>query len=351
MKLLFRVQAGPETGLGHLRRSISLADALKRRGVEGNFLLHPDPRGVEVAERSGYSASLLEGPAAFGEEDCRNTLEEARRVGADALLFDYHDIPAEYIGSLRAAGRTLIVRDDLALRPLPVEVVVNGNADAERLGYPAWGGGARFLLGPRYAVLPKEYGDPAPRQTQPRVGRVLVALGGADPRRRLPALLERLDRLPESFEITAVLGPFFDDAEEVRETAGRLRKKVHLVSAPDSMAALIAGADLAVSAAGQTLYELACFGCPTVAFRVAENQQGQLAALAEAGCILNAGRAEDQELLGRVEELLSGLLRDRDRREEISRAGQSLVDGRGADRVAQVIARQLSQPGRGLVRK
>lgn len=337
MTLLLRVEAGPEAGLGHLRRSLSLAEAMKRYDAEGYFLLHPDPRAVAVVERSGQSGGLMNGTAAFGEEDIRETLAAAGQFRARTVLLDYHDIPVDYVRKLQAAGLRVMLRDDLALRALPAEVVVNGNADAERLGYRAWGGSTRFMLGPKYAVLPKEYWHPSPRRTRPRVGRILVALGGSDPWGRMPGLLDRLDRMPGDFEITAILGPFFDNTNEIQEMANRLGKRVHLVSAPGSMAAWIAGADLAVSAAGQTLYELACFGCPAVAFRVAENQQGQLAALTKAGCVRNVGKVEDPKLLDRVEGLLSGLIRDAAVREEMSRAGQGLVDGQGADRVARGI--------------
>lgn len=341
MTLLLRVEAGPEVGLGHLRRSLSLADAMKKYDAEAHFLLHPDPRAVAVVERSGRSGELMNGAAAFGEEDVRETLAAAGKLKTRTVLLDYYDIPVDYVRKLREAGLKVMLRDDLALRALPVEVVVNGNADAEQLGYRAWVEGTRFMLGPRYAVLAKEYAAPSLRRTRPQVGRILLAFGGSDPRGRMPALLERLDRMPEDFEITVIQGPFFDNTREIQETASRLRKKVHLVSAPDSMAAWIAGADLSVSAAGQTLYELACFGCPAVAFQVAENQQGQLAALVEAGCLRNAGKAEDPELLNRIEELLSGLLRDARAREEMSQAGQRLIDGQGADRVARGILEEV----------
>ena len=341
MSLLLRVEAGPQVGLGHLRRSISLAHAMEPYGVDGHFLMHPDPRGVAWAERSGQSGELVKGSSAFDQEDARQTLATARQLGTQSILLDYHDIPAEYVQRLREGGLKVMVRDDLALRALPVEIIVNGNADAEKLGYSGWGGGTRFLLGPRYAVLPKEYWQPAIRRTCPEVARVLVVLGGSDPSGLMPSLLERLDRMPGKFEIIAILGPFFENTATVQKKAQGLRKPVHLEVSPDSVAPWILEADLAVSAAGQTLYELACFGCPTVTFRVADNQQGQLEALAEAGCVRNVGQVNDPDLLDRIEQSLSEVIREIGLREAMARAGQGLIDGRGADRVAHEILQEV----------
>ena len=50
-------------------------------------------------------------------------------------------------------------------------------------------------------------------------------------------------------------------------------------SAPEDMRAIMATADLAVTAGGQTTYELAASGVPAVALCIAENQRPNLAAL------------------------------------------------------------------------
>ncbi len=335
MRVLLRLEAGQGIGLGHLRRSLSLAQAMRLHGVEGHFLLHPDPEALALVERAGYCGELLNGLDPFGEADARQTAAAAERLGADRLLIDFDRIPVAYVEALREAGLEVIIRDDLALRALPAQIVINGNADAERLDYRRWGKATRFFLGPRYAVLPREYWQPARRTARAEIHRVLVVLGGSDAGGWMPRLMERLDRIPGRFGVTAVVGPFSDNARQVRATAGRLRRAVEVIDSPESLAPCIADADLAVSAAGQTLYELACFGCPVVSFQAAANQRGQLEALTEAGCVRSAGAGEDPDLLDRIEESLLRLMRNLQERVSMTQAGQRLIDGRGADRVAR----------------
>ena len=344
MTVFFRVQAGPQTGLGHLWRSLSLAQALERHGVSSHFLLHPDPRGKELVDRVGFRAELWGGTDPFGEEDARETLGLAKAKAATAVVVDYHDIPVSYIQRLRRGGLFTAVRDDLALRALPADLVINGNADAQGLGYERWGGGTQFLVGPRYAMLSKEYEDPAPRVISRQVRRILVVLGGGDSQGWMSPLLDRLDRVPGDFELSAMLGPFFQGGDEIRETAGRLKRRVRLITAQDSLTPWIAQADAAVSAAGQTLYELAALGCPTVAVQAADNQSGQMRALERAGTLRGAGRAGEPGWLDRVERELTELIREASLREEMARAGQKLVDGAGADRVARGLLETIGAP-------
>ena len=102
----------------------------------------------------------------------------------------------------------------------------------------------------------------------------------------------------------------------------------------------MSAADLAVSGGGQTLYELAATGVPTVALCLADNQEPNIAALAGVS-LLSAGRLPEAAADGfhRIEEGCRQLAADRALRQRLSDAGRSLIDGQGAARVAEVILR------------
>ena len=105
---------------------------------------------------------------------------------------------------------------------------------------------------------------------------------------------------------------------------------------PPSLAALMVQADLAVSGGGTTLYELACSGLPAIVLELADNQARGCRAMAAAGAVIYAGRAEamDGRALG---QLIADVLEDSDRRRRMTLAGTQLVDGLGADRVADAL--------------
>ena len=336
--ILFRVEAGPETGLGHLRRSASLATALQQEGIQSRFLVSGDPKCLDLLEPFGLSAEpLLEVPP-WTQEDLQVTQETVRRCQAQALLVDAKQVSASYLTGFKQGRVSLIVRDDLAGFPIPAQMVINGNANAAELPYRSLNGETHFLLGPEYLVLSKEFWRPSQRVVKPKVGEILVILGGTDPHHLMPRLLKLLDEIPGSFSVTAVVGPFFEGRAEVAAAADGSRRCVTVVDSPLSVRDLMQEADLAVSAAGQTLYELACVGCPTVAIQVDPDQEGQLRAWAGLGCVRVAGEAKEPDLLIKVKEAVTSLMEDGAARSTLAKAGQRWVDGQGGIRVARAIS-------------
>ncbi|NNG03459.1 MAG: hypothetical protein HKM95_05085, partial [Inquilinus sp.] len=102
------------------------------------------------------------------------------------------------------------------------------------------------------------------------------------------------------------------------------------------MAAAMASADLAVSAAGSTLWELAFMGVPTLALVAAEGQRPAAAAYGAAGLgdVIDLLAADGEARLGPA---IATLLGDAERRRTIAARGRAAVDGQGAARVCQRI--------------
>ena len=336
-KLLFRVDAGFHIGLGHLQRCLALATALGQRDVDSYFLTNWDNGSQERVERLGFSAESLTRCASWAAEDMERTVEVAARQGCRSVMVDSQEVNPDYLAELRDAGLFVVARDDLASHPFPCQMVVNGNADGCRLPYRSSSGDTVFLLGPRYFVLRPEFWEQPKRDVGATVSNVLVILGGADRDNLMPRILSTLDEVPGRFTVTAVVGPYFHNVQETTTAAREARRSVRLVHSPDSVRDLILQSDLAVSAAGQTLHELACMGCPTVAIRTASNQDGQLRALAEAGFLRAAGNADEDEVIPKVKAAVSALVSDAEARAAMAAEGQRLVDGQGALRVARTI--------------
>jgi UDP-2,4-diacetamido-2,4,6-trideoxy-beta-L-altropyranose hydrolase len=77
-------------------------------------------------------------------------------------------------------------------------------------------------------------------------------------------------------------------------------------------------------------------GVPTIAVTLAENQRPIAVSLEAAGAAIDAGW--NRELTqARLADTLARLVPDETRRGEMSRRGRALVDGRGAQRVADAL--------------
>jgi len=341
--VLFRVAADPQIGLGHLQRCLSLAMALHHFDVACLFLTNEDPTVCNRVRHSGFDGYTLSGAVSWSIEDLAQTTEAATSHGCSAIIVDSDSEGEKYLSQLRDAGFFVCAIEDMAPHPFPCQMVVNGDAHARRLSYHSSSGDALFLLGPEYSILRPEFWEISPRVVRNVIQNVLITLGGSDSYDLMPRVLGLVDGLPGAHALAAIIGPFFDNVAEVEAVVRRAKRPIKLVYSPASVRDLMLEADLAVSAAGQTLYELACVGCPTVAVRMAANQDGQLQVFDEAGFVRIAGHADESSVVTAIGDALLSLQHDPETRAVMSSAGQRLVDGQGALRVARTILAEVSR--------
>jgi len=93
----------------------------------------------------------------------------------------------------------------------------------------------------------------------------------------------------DGVRLDVVVGPWFAGVAELRALAGGSGGAIVVHEQPRDMRALMLAAGLAISGGGQTTFELAATGTPTVAIRLADNQTLTLETLAEAGALIQAG--------------------------------------------------------------
>ncbi len=335
--VLFRVDAGPQIGLGHLRRCLALAAAMRSLGSTAVFVTSEHLQVKERLSASGFEGAPLGGSQPGDAADLQQTIDAATRLGSGVIVVDSYRVGFDYLRRLRVAGLFTVVIDDQARFPYSCRVVVNGGAHALELPYRSLSGDTVFLLGPRYVLLNPEFWD-LPRRTRwESVRTVLVTLGGTDAHNLTPGILGMLETLPGDFSVTAVVGPFFHNRGEILRAAQSCRRTVQLIEKADSLRNLMVQADVAISAGGQTMYELAATGTPTAAVQVADNQAESLQAMGAKRVAQLAGRAGEEGLLRQLKHILLVLLKDREERAAMSAAMTALVDGRGALRAAEII--------------
>lgn len=315
--------AGPQVGLGHLVRSAVLANALSSQGVRVELLAPAIARFPDAARVLGQEPTWMNAPAS-------DTTIAAVADGASGVIVDSYEA---FRGPGPGVDLPLAVIDDLADRQLPVDVVVNPSIRATELVsvYEHLSPGGVFLGGPGFSLLREPFQTlPVKSAPSARPLRVLVSLGGADEQQLLPRLVNALASSPE-VESQDVISPVY--AVSSANPGVRVHRAIDSVELCD----LMSRADLAVSAGGQTLHELARAGVPTVGIETGPDQRPNLAGFARAGVVHLMGRGDAVDIIEATVAAVERLAKDPDGRERSSRAGQGLSDGRGAERVAHAI--------------
>ncbi|WP_374571863.1 UDP-2,4-diacetamido-2,4,6-trideoxy-beta-L-altropyranose hydrolase [Phenylobacterium sp.] len=335
--ILFICDAGPEIGGGHVMRSLTLAGALAERGAAPAFLAPPavarvlDAFGPDVARVPAASTA----PA--------DLIAAARRAQADAFVFDHYGLDAAAHRAI-AAGRPVLVIDDLADRPLAADLVLDSGParraqDYEGLLPP----GAQVLAGPAFAPVRAEFAALRQEALARRGGpprRVLVSLGltdvGAITRAVVEPLLPLLD---DAMRVDVVLGSGAPSLPALAALAeGDRRVELH-VDARD-MARLTLQADLAVGAAGSTTWERCVLALPSLLVILADNQRAAARAMdqARAALVVDAGSPAFADDLAKG---FARLLAEPALRAELGENSARVCDGLGAVRTAEAFLSRL----------
>jgi UDP-2,4-diacetamido-2,4,6-trideoxy-beta-L-altropyranose hydrolase len=323
--ILVRADASPAMGLGHAMRCLALAQAHRDAGGEVVFVM-ADPPEAFARRLAAEDIPVRRG------ETAHETAAIAGEIGAPWIVLDGYDFDVAYERALGAAARLLVLDDhdadhhaDLILR--------QGLGALE---------GDRVLAGPRYALLRREFRtwDPAARAVPERARRILVTLGGGDPGALALCVLAALERIDEPLEVQWLTGPLNPRRAELEAAAPRWMDVV--VDAAD-MPQRMAWADVAVTAAGITSWELARIGTPQIAIELAYNQRAVATALADAGIAIRVGWHEDVDD-AELAATIAGLARDAGARAEMSRRGRATIDGQGAVRVLETMGLGTTMP-------
>lgn len=333
--LLLRCDANVSIGTGHVMRCLALAQAWQDCGGHAMFAMAEHTPAVRERLRSENCQILRLQADPGSSEDAAKTSEAARACAAAWVVVDSYCFGSHYQWVLKEEGcRVLFVDDNGHSQHYSAELVLNQNVYADEEAYRQRDGGTELLLGPKYAMLRREFSawQGWKREIPARARRVLVTMGGSDPD-NVTALVLRVVLSQPDARATVVLGGSNPHTTELYEEAHQYGDRATVLENVLDMPALIAGADVAVSGAGTTTLEMCYLGLPALLVVLAENQRRAAEQLDARGVALNLGAIKHLDL-GHTEECLARLIASHETRAVMAMRGQQLVDGRGAQRVS-----------------
>ena len=351
MRVLIRADASVTIGSGHIARCLTLANVLRRDGADVRFACRELPGHLlqRLADQ-GYASYAL--PARYGAEEDQD-IEAALPWQADLsalaegieheppfdwLIVDHYGLDARWEKAARGLADRVMAIDDLANRPHAVDVLLDQNYSAQALDqhYAAWvGPDCQTFLGPRFALLRDEF-QCEPIAIKPRVERVLVNFGGFDAAGQVYATMQALQGL-DDVQVDFVAGLHNPHWQAMSDLAAS-RPEWHLHSLTGDFFARMQAADLFIGAGGGTTWERAALGLPTICISVANNQQLNAQLLAEAGVHVYLGPHVQLEA-GRLRAAVEQLCGDAALRRTLAEQSRLLVDGLGARRIADALAK------------
>jgi len=277
------------------------------------------------------------------------------------IVLDGYQFDSNFHHEIKSAAlRVLVIDDYNHLSRYACDILLNQNPGADAFDYVV-NKDAKIITGVKYILLRRVFRGSCAAFNRPeykeknldhllKIGKldqgyqagdlensakrkkILVTMGGADSWNMTSRALEVLNGIEEdSLDVKVVLGAANCHKKEVKRIASRCRHKIEVLHSVDNMHELMEWADIAISSAGSTCWELGCMGVPVLACITSPNQTLVADALETYGIGTSLGHASEYAF-ERWKRAITQLIRDSDAVRSVDGA-EFPVDGLGAGRV------------------
>lgn len=336
--VVIRADANSLVGMGHIMRCLSIADSFVSvyNDVRIMFVL-ADDSVAQLVNDKGYETFVLGSDYSVMDDELSLWTDQ---LLADVVVVDSYYVTASYFKKIKDYGvGKLVYIDDLCSSPYPVDIIINYNVYAPDLDYEALYSSSEYkkpmiMSGPTYTPLRSMFRGVEKKNQKRIVENVILSTGGADSYHiAVNFIKELLANNDMVFNYHILIGALNTDRDEI-ESLVLNNDRITIHENVSDMRTLLSKMDIAVSAAGTTLYEICTCGVPLITYVIADNQIQGAAAFEKMGLTESLGDLRNEKnpsltILCGIGELAA----DYERRCEIGERMQMMIDGYGADRI------------------
>ncbi len=248
-KIVFRMIGSHRVGMGHIYRTISLADELKEHELLFLTDTDSDLAITYFSERDGWLGS-------FANADITPKI---LATDPDLVIFDVLDTQEDEIVPLTNNGILVASFEDLGPGSAHTTVTINELFDVPELQ------GENYRWGKEFFFVRDEFLSVSPRNKPRNINNLLLTFGGVDQNNLSCRLLLQIYELCRESEIQIhiVTGPGYRGEGILRGIVDDL-DGVDMTHATGVISRIMAATDLAISSNGRTVYELAHMNVPGI---------------------------------------------------------------------------------------
>lgn len=325
--MIIRADGGLSIGMGHIMRTLVLADYLREYLKITYICDEKYKEGIDYLKYRGY-------PVFAYKKD--ELLEQMLKREESSILTDSYLLDTNYIKRVRQNFNVVGYMDDNALFPYEADYVINQNFGAEATAYEV-SSECELLLGSHYLLLRSEFTKEHQKFDKDDVREIMITVGGSDHYNILDRILSMIYDMPFHFHV--VIGLAFPYEKDVINKYKDI-KNISFYKQPD-MEKLMRKCDMAVSSCGSTLYELGVCGVKTIGLSVADNQVPLAERMARQGMIDYLGSIDTLNKEA-IRESITTLAQDKAKREQMKKLNGQMLN---KDGVKVVGAKILSKMG------
>jgi len=338
MNILIRVDSHSEIALGHLNRCINLGISLLKHKNKIFFMCFEDSTSKLILNKYDFDFQLIpykinDGSRIFDE--MRHLLVASQTI--DLILVDSYSVDDAYFKMLKNIFHKVIYLDDLGL-DFNVDMVINSSCKAKKSDYKA----KEVLCGMKYVILRPEYSIGRINNIDLMNNSILVTMGGVDHYNISSRVIKIIEKISNSIEVDILIGPYYDNIDSIKKAASISSLKINILENISNISSIILRNNMAITAGGFTVYEMASMSTPCIAISLWDNQINNVKCMFEEQALIPLYYTNNSKFDKNLEKGLIDLINNDSLRSELSNKGRMIIDGNGADRISRVITQKYS---------
>ncbi|OLS21887.1 MAG: UDP-2,4-diacetamido-2,4,6-trideoxy-beta-L-altropyranose hydrolase [Candidatus Heimdallarchaeota archaeon LC_3] len=337
--LIIRSDANTDIGIGHIMRCVALTEELLRNDFDVTILGNVESDKIKKLLKNNFKLKSISKifPA---NEDLVEIKKLILEIQAKWVIIDGYHFDQQYLQELKSLTNVLLFDDFVHLEYYPVNIILNQNTDLYKDNYKTYKKTIK-LNGLEYVILRDEFIQS--RKTHKTVKKIaenlLITIGGSDKSNITFKIIKAINQLKSfAFKVKIVVGPVNIHYQEINDLVKNSNVSSNhnfdLITGNFNLSDLMNWSDIAITASGTTIWELAFMGVSFLYLKVEENQEVIVNELKKNNLGLYLGDGSNI-VIEDVSKQINNLTKNYEIRKMFSQTGQALIDGKGKKRILE----------------
>lgn len=318
MRVLIFTEGGSEIGLGHISRCSSLYNELLIRNINVKFIVYGDFKTNIVVQRQVLKTMNWQ---------CSDFLNNYIKKNDYCIIDSYKATENLYKLISQRAKKSLFIDDNARIK-YPKGIVVNPSLTSKNMQH-LYNDCNFYLNGPEYIILRKPFIKVKRAISNSEVKEVLITLGGSNIQNILDSILNQICNKYLNIRFNVIIGSACRSFDK-RAYSNNINFYKDLDA--EEMKNIMLKSDIAITAAGQTIYELLATQTPFIPIKIVDNQSNNIEGLLEFKLVETIVDYKKKYFIEILENEFQKLL-VLSKRKQIINLYENIIDGLGSRRI------------------
>lgn len=340
-KIFFRCITEKIKGYGNFKRSLILAKYLRNRNFTPYFIINKNPViEKELNKQKFFYHHISKSKSLLNESKLIKHILQINN--SKIIILDMREKGEKLSKHLKEKKMHVILLDDAWCNKAYSDLIINGTLPKQFHKYKIINQSTKLFLGTQYYLTEQEF--ITNRKSISEIEnknkyKIVISLGGSDSFNLTPLILQSLSEL-EKLNLIIIVGPFFSNLRTINRQI-KNKKNITMLIAPKDIWKIFRKADLVISNAGNTLYDLALMRIPTICIPTVSHQEVYAKEFESMGFCINLGKPWTITKL-KIQNTVQSLLNNTNKRKEMWHFADRIMDKKCNSNVLKTITQYLN---------